>query len=284
MKHFKNNKRKTSAEFEDYSRVIGSNRPFATAEAHKRLRTNVMFSFAEDSDSRVIGITSAMAHEGKTTTSINLAYDLMKAGQKVLLIDADMRMSNIVKILNVEKAPGLSNLLVGRENRINCIQSCAELEGLKIISCGDIPPNPSELLSSRRMVSAIESLREKFDYIIIDLPPVAEVSDALIVSKMIDGIIIVARQDYADKRLMDDTVRQLKFQEANIIGFVMNCTHTENHFYGKYGKYGKYGRYGRYGKYGYYRQPETEQPVEIKGVGETETETNTETENGNDEQ
>ncbi len=259
-----NKKRRTTNEFEDYSKVIGSNRPFMTAEAHKRLRTNVMFSFTEDSDGRVIGVTSAMAHEGKTTTSINLAYDLMKAGQKVLLIDADMRMSNIVKILNVDKAPGLSNLLVGRENRINCIQSCAELDGLKVITCGDVPPNPSELLSSRRMVSAIDSLREVYDYVIIDLPPVAEVSDALVVSKMIDGIIIVARQDYADKRLMDDTVRQLKFQEANIIGFVMNCTRTETHYYGKYGKYGKYGRYGRYGKYGYYREVPEQQAEPVK--------------------
>jgi len=276
MNLFKSNKRRTATEFEDYSKVIGSNRPFMTAEAHKRLRTNVMFSFAEDSDSRVIGITSAMAHEGKTTTSINLAYDLMKAGQKVLLIDADMRMSNIVKILNVDKAPGLSNLLVGRENRINCIQSCAELDGLKVITCGDVPPNPSELLSSRRMVSAIDSLREVYDYVIIDLPPVAEVSDALVVSKMIDGIIIVARQDYADKRLMDDTVRQLKFQEANVIGFVMNCTHTETHHYGKYGKYGKYGRYGRYGKYGYYREVPEEQATEPKDTEEPVTETDTE--------
>lgn len=250
MAQFKKN-RNSSSGITDYSSVIGMNRPFATAEAHKRLRANVMFSFAEGSESRVIGVTSAMAHEGKTTTSINLAYDLMKAGQKVLLIDADMRMSNIVKILDVNKSPGLSNLLVGRKGYV---QSSTELEGLKIISCGDIPPNPSELLSSKRMAAAIESLRKEFDYVVIDLPPIAAVSDALIVSKLTDGMIIVARQDYADKRLMDDTVRQLQFHEANIIGFVMNCTHSENKYYGKYGKYGKYGRYYKYGKYGYYHR------------------------------
>lgn len=247
-------KKKTSPGITDYSAVIGKNRPFATAEAHKRLRTNVMFSFAEEAECRVIGVTSAMAHEGKTTTSINLAYDLMKAGKKVLLIDADMRMSNIVKILDVEKSPGLSNLLVGREENVKCLQSSDILEGLRLISCGDIPPNPSELLSSRRMAVAIDSLRKLYDYIVIDLPPVAAVSDALIVSKLTDGMIIVARQDYADKRLMDDTVRQLQFHEANIIGFVMNCTHSENKYYGKYGKYGKYGRYYKYGKYGYYHR------------------------------
>lgn len=244
---------KTTPNITDYSSVIGKKRPFATAEAHKRLRTNVMFSFAEESKCRVIGVTSAMAHEGKSTTSINLAYDLMKAGQKVLLIDADMRMSNFEKILGVDKSPGLSNLLVSRDENLRCIQASEQLEGLRIIPCGDIPPNPSELLSSNRMAVLVESLRKIFDYIVIDLPPIAAVTDALIVSKITDGMIIVVRQDYADKRLMDDTVRQLQFHEANIIGFVMNCSHVENKYYGKYGKYGRYYKYGRYGKYGYYR-------------------------------
>lgn len=251
----KNRKIQQTAGVTDYSFVIGKKRPFATAEAHKRLRTNVMFSFAEDNGCRVIGVTSAMAHEGKSTTSINLAYDLMTAGQKVLLIDADMRLSNFEKILGVPKSPGLSNLLVGREESVKCIQASAQLDGLRLIVCGDIPPNPSELLSSVRMETLIESLRTVFDYIIIDLPPITAVSDALIVSKITDGMIIVVRQDYADKRLMDDTVRQLQFNEANIIGFVMNCPHIENNYYGKYGKYGKYYKYSRYGKYGYSRNP-----------------------------
>lgn len=231
----------------DYSAVIGKKRPFATAEAHKRLRTNVMFSFAEDSRCRVIGVTSAMAHEGKSITSINLAYDLMMAGQKVLLIDADMRMSNFKKILGLNSSPGLSNLLVGKEESVRSIQACEALDGLRIIVCGDTPPNPSELLASKRMDAVLDSLRAIFDYIIIDLPPVVAVTDALIVSKLTDGMIVVARQDYADKRLIDDTVRQLQLQEANIIGFVLNCSRIENKYYGS-----KYGKYGRYGKYGYY--------------------------------
>jgi len=246
-------KKKSSPVVTDYSSVIGRNRPFVTAEAHKRLRTNVMFSFAEGAECRVIGVTSAMAHEGKTTTSINLAYDLMKAGQKVLLIDADMRMSNIAKILDVSKSPGLSNLLVGKEAK--CLQSSAELEGLRIITCGDMPPNPSELLSSGRMATAIETLKKMYDYIVIDLPPISVVSDALVVSKLTDGMIIVARQDYADRRLVDDTVRQLQFHEASIIGFVMNISHSENK---NYRKYGKNGRYYKYGNHGYYSHNTTD--------------------------
>ena len=173
----------------DYSKVVGKKRPFATAEAHKRLRANVMFSFAEESNCRVIGVSSAMAHEGKTTTSINLAYDMMQAGKRVLLIDADMRMSNIVKILNIRKVPGLSNLLVGAKEGTRYVQTSDMLDNLPIISCGSIPPNPSELLSSKRMSVLLDTLKEKYDYIILDLPPIAAVSDALIVSKLTDGII-----------------------------------------------------------------------------------------------
>lgn len=259
MKILNKKKKKTASAAENevqYSYVLGKKRPFATAEAHKRLRTNVFFSFPEEKACRVIGVTSAMAHEGKTTTSINLAYDMLQAGKKVLLIDADMRMSNIVKITSIKRVPGLSDLLVSSRENNKCIQVEESLGGLNIISCGSIPPNPSELLSSNRMAEMMELLKERYEYIIIDLPPIAAVSDALIVSKMVDGMIVVVRQDYADKNLLDDAIRQLRFNEANIIGFVMNCAHTENKYYGKYGKYGKYGRYGRYGKYakyGYYR-------------------------------
>jgi len=237
----------------DYSSVVGKNRPFANAEAHKRLRANVIFSFPEEDKCRVVGVTSAMAHEGKTTTSINLAYDMMKAGKKVLLVDADMRMSNIVRILNIKKTPGLSNLLVGIKEGDRYVQNSEMIDGLPIISCGSVPPNPSELLSSKRMEVLLETLKERYDYIILDLPPIAAVSDALIVSRLTDGMIVVVRQDYSDKRLLDDAVRQLKFNEANIIGMVLNCAHVENKYYGKYGKYGRYGRYSKYG-YGYYHQ------------------------------
>ena len=262
MENLKKKKTNNASQVQsDYSSVIGKKRPFATAEAHKRLRANVMFSFAEEADCRVIGVTSAMAHEGKTTTAINLAYDLMQAGQKVVLIDADMRMSNVVKILGIKKVPGLSDLLVGRKDDMKCVQLSEVLDGLRVISCGNIPPNPSELLSSRRMAAVIEYLKKISNYVIIDLPPIAAVSDALIVSKLTDGMIIVTRQDYADRRLVDDAVRQLQFHEANIIGFVMNCTHDENRYYGKYKRYGKYGKYYRYGKYGYYMK-DTEESEE----------------------
>lgn len=234
---------------ENDKRIIGKKRSFAMAEAHKRLRTNVLFSFPDESKCRVIGVTSTMAHEGKTTTSINLAYDIAQAGKKVLLIDADMRLSRFAKVLDVKRSPGLSNLLVGATGSEDTVVQHSEmLDNLSIITCGSIPPNPSELLSSKRMEVLLETLKKVYKYIIIDLPPISAVSDALVVSKLTDGMVMVVRQDYADKRLLDDSIRQLRFNDANIIGFVMTCAERETKYYKRYYKrYGKYG--GRYKGY-----------------------------------
>lgn len=252
-KTFFNTKKETAntVSNENLQSTIGKNRSFAMAEAHKRLRTNVLFSFADDKKCRVIGVTSAMAHEGKTTTSINLAYDMKQAGKRVLLIDADMRLSRISKILDVNRAPGLSNILVGSISGENIIGVSTLHDNLLVITCGDPPPNPTELLSSKRMGSLIDTLKKEFEYIIIDLPPISEVADALIVSKLTDGMIIVTRQDYADRKLLDDTINQLKLNKATIIGFVMTCAQNSGRkYYKKYkGYYHK--KYGYHYGYGY---------------------------------
>lgn len=251
---------------ENDKRIIGKKRTFAMAEAHKRLRTNVLFSFPDESKCRVIGVTSTMAHEGKSTTAINLAYDIAQAGKKVLLIDADMRMSRFAKVLDVKRSPGLSNLLVGATgSEESVIQHSEMLDNLSIITCGSIPPNPSELLSSKRMNVLLDTLKKVYKYIVIDLPPISAVSDALVVSKLTDGMVMVVRQDYVDKRLLDDAVRQLKFNDANVIGFVMTCAERETKYYKKYykrygGRYGKYSKYSKYGAYGYYMMNEAVTP------------------------
>lgn len=211
----------SAQEFADAA--IGNQRSFANAEAYKRLRTNVFFSFPDGTKSRVIGVTSSMAHEGAGTTAINLAYDIMKAGKRVLLIDADMRLSPVAEILELHRSPGLSNMLAGSGNGGNVVQHSSVQEHLHVITGGDLPPNPTELLSSRRMEVMLEALKENYEYIIIGLPPVTEVADALIVSRLTDGIIVVVRQDYADRRLLNDTIQQLRRSEANILGFVMTC-------------------------------------------------------------
>jgi len=218
---------------------IGKDMSFAAVEAYKRLRTNILFSFAGESTCRIIGVTSSTRGEGKSTTSCNLAYSLAEAGKRTLLIDADLRLSNVHKLLDLNVSPGLSNLLVGINDGSNLIQMSGLHKNLMVISAGDVPPNPSELLSSKRMQSTLHLLAEKFDYIIVDLPPVEAVVDALIVSKLVHGMVVVVRQSYADKHALDNTIRQLQFHEANILGLVVNCANIghksyKNNYYKEY--------------------------------------------------
>ena len=223
--------------------MLGDRLSFAAAEAYKLLRTNLMFALPDTRRCRVIGVTSAMRSEGKSTTSINLAYTLAETGKRILLVEADMRLPNIARRLALDAAPGLSNRLAGMCRTEDVIQSTTLLENLKVIAAGDIPPNPAELLGSELMSGVVEELSDEFDFIIFDLPPVNAVADGLIISKLIQGMIVVVRQNYADRQALAGAMRQLEYLQTKILGFVM--THGE----AGGGKYGKYSHYGR--KYGY---------------------------------
>lgn len=220
--------------------IFGAGLPFAAAEAYKRLRTNIMFALPDEQRCRTVGITSACGGEGKSTTSVNLAYMLAEAGERVLLIEADMRLPTICKRLHLQLAPGLSNVLA-RQNGVNEVVQPAGLhEKLQVISAGDIPPNPSELLGSKSMRTLMEVLCGNYDFIVLDLPPVTEVSDAIVASKLVDGMLVVVRQDYAVRRALAETMQQLRFAEAKILGFVMNQSDIQAK--GKYKKKYKYGK------------------------------------------
>lgn len=238
----KNGKESTVQTFDSGS-ILGPNMNFATSEAFKLLRTNVSFSIPEENSCRIVGVTSSIPGEGKTFTSVNLAYSIAQTDKRVLLIEGDMRLPTISKILKLEPAPGLSNLLVGLDQKTKVVQTY--MEKLHILVSGDIPPNPSELLASKRMSALLEMLSEKYDYIIIDTPPVTSVSDALIVSKYANGMIVVARQNYAYKKAFSETIRQLEQVNAKILGVVFNYSSDTSESYGK--KYRKYGKH--YKKY-----------------------------------
>lgn len=233
----------------NYDRCVGRNLNFAASEAYKLLRTNILFALPDEDKCRVIGVTSALPGEGKSTTSLNLAYMLAELGHKVLLIEADLRLPTISKRLGLLSSPGLSNLLVEIKNCKGGMQNSGIHEKLFVISSGDIPPNPSELLGSKRMKSVIDVMSESFSFIIIDLPPITEVSDALVASKLTNGMVMVVRQNYANRRAVTEAMRQLKYAEAKILGFVVTC--AEDISKGSYKKYGKYGKYGKHGGYGY---------------------------------
>lgn len=227
---------------------------FQTREAFNLARTNLMLSFAGSESCKVIGVSSSIKGEGKSFVSCSIGHALAEADKSVILIDCDLRLPTIASKLGASKRPGLSNILTGSVNDITEAITYEAFGGLDIIPAGDIPPNPSELLGSPRFEQMLDLLGQKYDYVILDLPPVTAVTDAIIVSKVIDGIILVVRHEYTDKNAVKDAIRQLKIADAKILGFIYNGMYVGNSKYGKYGKYGKYRKYRRYAGYygGYY--------------------------------
>ena len=228
---------------------FGSALSFQAAEAYKLLRTNILFSFTEDQSCYAVGVTSAMRGEGKSTTSINLAYTFAEAGKKTLLIDADLRLPEVAKKLAIPRKPGLSNVLVGVDETNSGIKIASIDKNFFALTSGEIPPNPSELLSSPKMSKVMQALRRDFEIIIVDLPPVTAVSDALVISPLLDGMVVVVREDYANKAAVAETVSQLKFAGAKILGFAATCAEEKFTKYTKGYKY-KY-RYYRHSNYEY---------------------------------
>mgnify|MGYP001530953582 CR=1 FL=1 len=199
--------------------IIGEYLSFAATEAYKLLRTNLMFALPDQGKCRVVGVTSALRNEGKSTLAINLAYTVAQAGYRVLLIDGDMRLPTLAKRLNIPKRPGLSNLLAGLCTVQDAVQTSDLLDNLKAIAAGDIPPNPSELLASARMET------------------------------LVDGMIVVVCRGYCEKKLLEAALRNIKYLNIKILGFVMTRGSVDKSGYGKrYGKYKKgYGGYYSYG-------------------------------------
>ncbi len=241
--------RRTGSSPELEQNHFGNELNFAASEAYKLLRTNLMF-FTPSGQGRVIGVTSSVVGEGKSTTSINLAYALAESGKKVALIECDMRRPTIARRLNFNTSPGLSNLIIGRAAPSEVLRTSTIHDNLSVIPAGDIPPNPSELLGSERMRIAIESLAADYEFVLIDLPPVTAVSDALVAANLIDGLILVVRQGVCTRHALHDALRQLQVVKEKILGFVYTGVGTEGKGYYRK-KYSKRGNYGYDYNYGY---------------------------------
>ena len=209
---------------------------FASKEAYNLLRTNIVFSFPDSEGGKVVGMSSASLAEGKSFTAINLAASLAEAGNTVLLMDCDMRRPSISKSLGKPLSPGLSNLLVNNDK--NVVHKGVLNENLSLVTAGDIPPNPSELLGSEKMRAVVTLFREHFDYIILDLPPITAVADPLIVTKLVDGMVVVVRHKVTKRGEIMDSIRQLRMTGVRILGFVYNGYRSSGSYgYKKYGKY-----------------------------------------------
>ena len=223
---------------------LHKNLRFTAMEQYKLLRTNLSFVLPEDLKCPIIGVTSSAQGDGKSTTAINLAYALAADKKRVLLIDGDMRLPSIAKKMNIIGTFGLSNLLMA--------QNIEDLERFRsgildewyIIPAGSLPPNPSELLGSTKMQKLLEMLREQFDYIVLDLPPVNAVSDAIAVSRWITGMLLVVRHNYTNKKDVENCVRQLTFSNVKVLGCVMNECDDGMSGKGKYTRYSKHYGYG----------------------------------------
>ncbi len=222
---------------------VGDKLNFEGREAYKLLRTNVFFSLPKDDSGmgKIIGITSSFAGEYKSTTALNLAISIADSGLKVLLVDCDMRLSHMAETLKLGNKIGLSDYLAGQETNI-LRKGILKRNNLDLILAGYVPPNPAELLGSEKMKKFIQTLAGHYDYIILDLPPVNAVTDASIAAQYADGVLVVVRQNVADKKTLKKSVRQLEYTKCRILGFVYTGVQSgDGRYYKKYGKgYGYY--------------------------------------------
>lgn len=208
------------------------------SESIKTLRTNLQFS-SVDHDIKTILITSSIPGEGKSFISANLAISFAQTDKRVLIVDCDMRKGRQHRIFKISNSIGLSNLLIDDiANYQNYINKTA-VKGVSLITRGTVPPNPSELLNSRKNYELIKILKSKFDVIIFDGVPCNGLPDSIIMSKLVDKVLIVSAEGITPKSVIETTKKQLKSVDAPIAGSVLNSVNRKNSTYGKY--YGYYG-------------------------------------------
>jgi capsular exopolysaccharide synthesis family protein len=190
------------------------------AEAFRQLRTNLKF-LDVDRPLKAIVVTSAIPDEGKSTTTANLAITMAQAGHKVLLIEGDLRRPKVVEYLGLEGAVGLTNVLVGQVDLDTVLQPWGR-DGLWVLSSGSIPPNPSELLGSQNMAELLEQVKERFDVVIIDAPPLLPVTDAAVAAASADGAVLVVRHGHTTRAQVDTAAQTLRDVDAHLVGCVLN--------------------------------------------------------------
>lgn len=200
------------------------------AEAIRQLRTNVQFA-GVDQPLRSLIITSALAGEGKTTTAINLAITSALAGQSVLLVDADLRRPSVSDELGLEGAVGLTNLAIGELSIDEAVQQWGDNGELTVLASGPIPANPSELLGSQRMQDLIKELESRFELVIFDTPPLLPVTDATVLSRLVDGVVLVSKIGSTRRDRLKRAVESLRKLDVRMIGVASNWTTPIGDYY-----------------------------------------------------
>lgn len=189
------------------------------AENYRVLRTNIKYSSFDKEIKRVL-FTSSIPGEGKSTTACNVALAFAQQEKKVILIDCDLRKSNVHKEFDISNRKGLTDALLSKNDKGMFIVKHSEY--LDILPAGMVPPNPSEMLSSKAMESLLEELEKQYDIIIIDSPPIRAVTDAQILSRLVDGVVLVVRNGYAKKEEVKETKKEIEKVGGRIIGVVLN--------------------------------------------------------------
>lgn len=232
---------------DDIRKILGPESPFVVKEAYSAIRTNLLF-MQKGEKCPVFVVTSPGANNGKTINSINLAVSFAQMGKRTLLIDGDMRNPTIHRMFSIPVKNGLSEILAGLTDNITV--SKTEIENLSVLTGGKIPPNPAELISSSRMDKLLEFVKEHYDCVFIDTPPVNLVTDATVFAQKTTGYLMVVKANTTDIADVKTAAAALNNIGGNILGFVLNdVTDGRNRYYSYYKKYGYKYKYS-YG-YGY---------------------------------
>lgn len=205
------------------------------SEQYRTIRTNIQFASSADNPIKTMVITSSGPGEGKSTTSANLAVVFAKAGQRVLLVDADMRKLTVYKTFNLTNSRGLSTVLSTATSVLEAAQRTV-IDNLTVLTSGPKPPNPSELLGSMRMGQVIEEAKNMYDIVIFDMPPVVAVTDAQIMASKTDGTLLVVRENVSRKESLVKAKELLNMVQARILGAIYNgAEHSNDQGYYYYG-------------------------------------------------
>jgi capsular exopolysaccharide synthesis family protein len=213
----------------------------AVAECLRAVRTNLLF-MSPEKPLKTILVTSAGPQEGKTTTATSLAIAMAGSGNRVLLVDADMRRPRIHRIFGAANNFGLSSLILG-EGSLATAAKETEIPGLSVLPCGPIPPNPAELLHTAAFQRLIGEMAAAYDRVIIDTPPVGVVADAAVMSTRVDGTLMVLKAGKTSRDVARQAIRQMRDVKAQLFGAVLNDLDLADQKYGHYAYYYQYGYY-----------------------------------------
>ena len=215
--------------------IVADNPTSIVSEQFRTIRTNIQFSMI-DREIKTISVTSAAPSSGKTTVASNLAGVFAAQDTRVLVVDTDMRKPTVHKVFKTQNHPGLTNLLTKRSLKVEDVVRSSDVENLDFLTCGVIPPNPSELINSKRMGELIAEMEAAYDLIIFDNPPLLAVTDAQIMATKVDGTIVVVPQGEVTKDELDQASQLLEKVGANVLGSVLNKVDAASDTYYYYGE------------------------------------------------